>query len=133
MKKLITVLLASLLLASCTEDEVPVIDGLYKYDATDYIMYVRVRAGKASSITIDSGNSQYVWEDLRTSGSYPNYVYSREGFTARFHYVEEGATAVLDGSLTYGETDSPSPSLSQNTTAHFTFYKWIANFQQINN
>lgn len=128
MKKLITVLLASLLLASCTEDEVPVIDGLYKCDATDHIIYVRVCAGKASSIAIDDESGQYVWEDLRTSGNYPDYTYSREGFTASFHYVEAGATAVLDGVLTYGQTDGPNLN-----TISYAFNNYTANFQQINN
>lgn len=128
MKKLITVLLASLLLASCsTEDEVPIIDGLYKCDATAHVIYVRVCAGKASSITIDDGSGQYVWEDLRTSGSYPDYTYSREGFTASFHYVEAGATAVLDGVLKYGQTDGPNLN-----TISYAFNKCTANFQQIN-
>lgn len=101
MKKLITVLLASLLLASCsTEDEIP---------------------------AIDDGSQQYIWEDLRTSGSYPDYTYSREGFTAGFHYVEAGATAVLDGVLTYGQTDGPNLN-----TISYAFNKCTANFQQIN-
>ena len=128
MKKLITVLLAPLLLYSCsTEDEIPAIDGLYKSDGSAHIIYVRVCAGKASSITIDDGSQQYIWEDLRTSGSYPDYTYSREGFTAGFHYVEAGATAVLDGVLTYGQTDGPNLN-----TISYAFNKCTANFQQIN-
>ena len=83
MKRLLTVILASLLLASCsTEDEATVIDGLYKCDTSALIIYVRVREGKASSITIDNGRRQCVWDGIRTSGSYPDYTYTLDGFTA---------------------------------------------------
>lgn len=130
MKKLITLLITSLLLLSCsTEDEAPVIDGLYKYDATAHIIYVRVRAGKASSITIDGADKKYVWEGVRTSGSYPDYTYSLDGFTACFHYRSTtAATAVLDGVLISGQTDGPNIS----TISH-RFDNEIANFQQIKN
>lgn len=134
MKKLITVLLSSLLLplllACSTDDEVPNIDGLYQCNLTDYniSVLVRVRACKAESIIIEDDGRQYVWQDLHTSGSYPDYTYSREGFTASFHYVEAGATAVLDGILRHETIHGPT-----GETRNYTFTKLSANFQQIKN
>ena len=130
MKRLLTVILASLLLASCsTEDEATVIDGLYKCDTSAFIIYVRVREGKASSITIDDGSRQCVWDGIRTAGSYPDYTYTLDGFTASFHYRSATvAVAALDGVLTDGQTDGPYLN-----TISYVFDNQSANFQQIKN
>lgn len=130
MIKILTVILASLLLASCsTEDEAPVIDGLYKCDTSAFTIYVRVREGKATSITIDNGGLQCVWDGIRTSGSYPDFTYALDGFTAIFHYRSASvAVATLDGVLTYGQTDGPYLN-----TISYVFDNKTANFQQIKN
>lgn len=130
MIKILTLLLASLLLASCSaEDEAPIIDGLYKCDTSAFIIYVRVREGKASSITIDDGSRQCVWESICTSGSYPDYTYTLDGFTASFHYRSATvAVAALDGVLTDGQTDGPNIN-----TVSYVFDNETANFQQIKN
>ena len=128
MIKMLTVILASLLLASCsTEDEAPVIGGLYKCDTSTITIYVRVREGKATSITIDDSSRKCVWDDICTSGSYPDYTYTLDGFTASFHY--RGATvavAALDGILIDGQTDGPNIN-----TISYVFDNVTANFQQI--
>lgn len=130
MMKILTVILASLLLASCsTEDEASVIDGLYKCDNSAFIIYVCVREGKASSITIDDGSRKCVWDGIRTSGSYPDFTYTLDGFTAIFHYRSASvAVAALDGVLTYGQTDGPYLN-----TISYVFDNQTANFQQIKN
>lgn len=81
MKKLIVNILSAVCLSACSSDtEVQDINGVYKYDTSDYSIYVRVRDSKAS-------------------GRYPDYKYRVGTFAASFRYVDASASAILDGVL----------------------------------
>ena len=122
--------LASLLLVACSaEDEAPDIDGLYVYDNTQHAYYVRIEARKATAIIIEDETGQYILEGIRTKGSYPNYTYTADefdDFSARFHFYEGGANAILDGSIFLKQSDS-TYSLA------IFFHNISANFQQVIN
>ena len=122
--------LTSLLLVACSaEDEVPDIDGLYVYDNTQHAFYVRIEARKATAIIIEDETGQYILEGLRTKGSYPDYIYTADefdDFSARFHFYEGGANAILDGSIFLKQSNS--------TFCLAIFFHGIsANFQQVIN
>lgn len=100
MKKLIVTILSAVCLGACSSDtEVQDINGVYKYDTSDYSIYVRVRDSKASAITVEAGKRSFVWDAVQTSGSYPDYKYRVGTFAASFHYADASASAILDGVL----------------------------------
>ena len=130
MKKVITMVLTSLLLVACSaEDEAPDIDGLYVYDDTHNAYYVRIEARKATAIIIEDETGQYILEGIRTKGSYPDYIYTADefdDFSARFHFYEGGANAILNGSIFLKQSDS-------TFSLAIFFHNISANFQQVIN
>ena len=123
------VLTALLLVACSAEDEVPDIDGLYVYDNTQHAFYVRIEARKATAMIIEDETGQYILEGIRTKGSYPDYIYTADefdDFSARFHFYEGGANAILDGTLFIKQSDAAFSIV-------IPFNNFSANFQQVIN
>lgn len=130
MKKLITMVLTSLLLVACSaEGEAPDIDGLYVYYNIHDTFYVHIEARKAIALIVENETGQYILESIKTKGSYPDYIYTADeldDFSARFHFYEGGANAILDGTLFIKQSDAAFSIV-------IPFNDFSANFQQVIN
>lgn len=124
-KLLVSIFSAFLLLACSTEEGTPDLDGLYACQTSAGSICACVRAGKCIYISIEDSENLFVWEGLRTTGSYPEYNYSLEGFTASFRYTDTSAAAILDGVLKH--EDGEGPNIAQwrfpFDQTHVTFYR----------
>lgn len=113
MRKLIFASLV-LLLTACDKESssygMP--EGVYTASSELGQISVDVSAGKCSSVALMSDGSRYVWNDLKTTGSYPDYTYSREGFSLRARYLNSDSfTGSMSGGL--GRIDE-GPNLSNS-------------------
>ena len=107
MKKVIYGLFAALvLLSACdkNEDYVEALEGSYVSEG-DLVFTVRLADAKCTSLTAEDNNGVLgTWTNIKTSGSYPNYTYSLDGFYIRARYYDNNSfSGFIDGVLTTGQ------------------------------
>lgn len=112
MKKLILGLLAGLvMLSACSKDEdyTAVPEGRYVANTGDLSITVLLSSARCASITVNVCEDRAgTWSDFRTEGSYPKYVYAREGFDMQVRFRDPGTfTATLFGVLSE-KTEGPN-------------------------
>lgn len=106
MKKIALLTLVAVALCSCSKDETTAAptDGQYIADAMDLVVCMVLENGKCTYFApFICGEAVSSWNDISTSGDYPNYVYRVEDLTITANFESPTAfAATLDGSLNTG-------------------------------
>lgn len=121
MKRILFFILAIAALCSCSKDETTVTpaDGQYIADAMDLVVCMVLENGKCTYFApFICGEVVSSWNNVSTSGNYPNYMYRVEDLTITANFESTTAfTATLDGSLNTG-TNRPD-ELPNGTQSYF--------------
>lgn len=106
MKKIALLILAAVALCSCSKDETTVVpaDGQYIADAMDLVVCMVLENEKCTYFApFICGEVVSSWNNVSTSGNYPNYVYRVDDLTITANFESPTAfTATLVGSLNTG-------------------------------
>lgn len=106
MKKIALLILAAVALCSCSKDETTAApaDGQYIADAMDLVVCMVLENGKCTYFaSFIYGKVVGSWNNVSTSGEYPNYVYRVDNLTITANFESPTAfTATLVGSLNTG-------------------------------
>lgn len=126
MKRILFFILAIAALCSCSKDETTVTpaDGQYIADAMDLVVCMVLENGKCTYFApFICGEVVSSWNNVSTSGEYPNYVYSVEDLTITADFESPTAfTAILNGGLNTGDlvTGVTQTYFDGSTPIHFT-------------
>lgn len=108
MKKLLCGLLGLALLTACGSDtDIAQPSGAFASEG-DMVFTVYLDGAECTRLTVENKEGVIgTWPDIKTSGSYPNYNYSREGFYIRAHFTSSTAfTGYVEGVLSTSQ-DGP--------------------------
>lgn len=122
MKKLLCGLFALAMLSACgdsSDDITEVPEGIYTAQSSDLVFTANLDGGKCTSLTVENKEGVIgTWTNLRTSGKYPEYTYSLDGFNmrARFYAINR-FNAQLSGALVHIE-EGPNIGSGTNITVN---------------
>lgn len=130
MKRIVLLIWAVLAFTGCSTDETVTnqpTDGQYIADTMDLVACMVIENGKCTYFALFIRNTVVgSWNDVSTSGEYPNYVYRVEDLTITANFESPTSfTAILDGGLRVGDFNTDilptddTQTYFENATVYF--------------